>query len=449
MTTAAEQASALSAWERREGTFNRWSPYAALALSALLTVVALPPADGTSLVVTLLIAVGTAGWIAWFVTLHPHWRTRRALMAVYYLGLLALGAVLVVRAPLFGFFVFTGYLHAYAVLPGRWRLAGVACTGVLAGTSQSGGLPHDPGATALWAGLVLLNVTLATAFSWFGWLQDQRSASRKAMVEQLAEANRKLEATVRENAGLHAQLLAQAREAGILDERQRMAREIHDTLAQGLTGIITQLEAAGQARHRDTDWQRHIDNAVLLARESLSEARRSVRAGQPEPLELARLPEALADLLDRWSGINGVAAELTCTGEVRRMHPEIEVTLLRTAQEALANVAKHANAGRVGLTLSYMEDLVTLDVRDDGVGFDPAAPLPPVAPERTAGSAPAPTAGAPPAPPGGAEDVRRGGFGLAAMRQRVQRVAGRLEIESEPGAGTAISATVPAIATGT
>ena len=97
------------------------------------------------------------------------------------------------------------------------------------------------------------------------------------------------------------------------------------------------------------------------------------------------------------------------------MRPEIEVALLRTAQEALANVAKHAHASRVVMTLSYMEDLVGLDVRDDGVGF--AAP-------------------------------RNGGFGLTAMRQRVQGLAGTFEIESEPGGGTAISASIPAIPVG-
>src|SRR5581483_3611116 len=98
--------------------------------------------------------------------------------------------------------------------------------------------------------------------------------------------------------------------------------------------------------------------------------------------------------------------------------PEVEVALLRTAQEALANVAKHAHAQRVGLTLSYMEDLVTLDVRDDGAGF------------RAGGRA--------------ARNGSDGGFGLDAMRQRITGVAGTLAIESEPGGGgTAVSASVP------
>jgi signal transduction histidine kinase len=237
--------------------------------------------------------------------------------------------------------------------------------------------------------------------------------------EQRRQAVAKLEAALEENAGLHAQLLTQAREAGVLDERHRMAREIHDTLAQGLIGIITQLEAAEQARGCGDDWHRHLDNAARLARESLSEARRSVEASRPEPLESAPLPAALADVAHQWSAMNGVAVEVTTTGDPLPLHPEVEVTVLRTAQEALANVAKHAHASRVGLTLSYMGDVVTLDVRDDGIGFE--------TPDES----------------GGRE--RGAGFGLIAMRQRVSRVAGTLSIESEPGGGTAISARVPAI----
>ena len=102
----------------------------------------------------------------------------------------------------------------------------------------------------------------------------------------------------------------------------------------------------------------------------------------------------------------------------RPLLPEIETTLLRTAQEALANVSRHAGADRVFLTLSYMEDVVTLDVRDDGAGFDPSTP------------------------------VKESSYGLAAMRERVLRIAGTLSVESEPGNGTAVSACVPALGLG-
>ena len=112
------------------------------------------------------------------------------------------------------------------------------------------------------------------------------------------------------------------------------------------------------------------------------------------------------------------------------------MALLRVAQEALANVAKHAGASRAGVTLSYMEDVVTLDVPDDGAGF--ARP-----PQRSESSANGNSANG-----NSANGNPAGGFGLIAMRQRVDRLAGQLEIESDPGAGTAVSASLPAIALG-
>jgi signal transduction histidine kinase len=110
---------------------------------------------------------------------------------------------------------------------------------------------------------------------------------------------------------------------------------------------------------------------------------------------------------------------MVTTGDAQGLHPEVEVILLRVVQEALANVAKHAEASRVGVTLSYMDDVVTVDVRDNGAGFQPTSGV-------------------------NGADVDPG-FGLTAMRQRVERLAGTLEIESEPGRGTAVSATLPAI----
>jgi signal transduction histidine kinase len=197
----------------------------------------------------------------------------------------------------------------------------------------------------------------------------------------------------------------QAREAGVLDERQRLAHEIHDTLAQGLAGIITQLQAAEQTGDRA-----HLDTAARLARESLSQARRSVQALRPEPLEDSRLVDAVADLAAGWSRDSGVPAAVSIEGQPRPVTPDREVALFRVAQEALTNIAKHAGASRVGVTLSYLDDQVVLDVRDDGSGM---------AADRT------------------------GGFGLTVMRQRMDGVGGTLAVESEPGAGTAISASVP------
>src|SRR6185295_5447632 len=299
--------------------------------------------------------------------------------------------------------------YATILRPLPLAVVGVAASSVLVNTLIAG-LPQNAESWTFYLVIISVQTVAISAGAVIGEKVTEQSEERR-------QALARLESALEENAGLHAQLVAQAREAGVLDERARMAAEIHDTIAQGLTGIVTQLEAAEQARDRPDAWPRHVRNATGLARESLSEARRSVEGLRPEQLETARLPDALADVARQWSDLNGVPVEVVTTGDVQPLHAEVEVALLRTAQEALANVAKHASASRAGLTLSYMGDVVTLDVRDDGVGFN--------------------------VPTGG--DVRGSGFGLSAMRQRVNRVAGTLAIESEPGAGTAVSARVPAI----
>lgn len=281
-------------------------------------------------------------------------------------------------------------------------------------TTQVGGVGNLHGGTlGVYAGLVVVNMVFAGVITFQGIEEDQRSRRRAEMIDELAEANRRLRETMQENAGLHAQLVTQAREAGVLDERQRMAGEIHDTIAQGLTGIVTQLEAAERFDADPARRARHRELARTLARESLAEARRSVQALRPGPLdEAAHLPDALDDLARRWSQTSGVEVRVEITGSAVPLPPAVEVVLFRTAQEGLANIAKHAAASRAGLTLSYTHEVVMLDVLDDGAGFDTA--------------------------PGGDS------YGLTAMRQRLRQVGGTLEIESSPGDGTALSASVPA-----
>lgn len=390
---------------------SRWFPYLSLALSLVLT---LPQPSQTSsdrVEILLLAAIGTL-WVYLLYTRAPEpRRANRARMLVYFAGLIAIATALLVHHPLYFVFAITGFIHAAELRPWALAILGVGATSTIIQTTTTG----FPWPTFEIAAIFVTVIVIQTLVIGLGIVAEGKLSE---VSQQRKDALAKLEAALEENVGLHAQLVAQAREAGVLDERQRMAREIHDTIAQGLTGIVTQLEAAGQARDRPGDWRRHLDNAARLARDSLSEARRSVEGARPGPLLTAALPEALATVAREWSAVHGVPVEVTTTGERVPLHPEIEVALLRTAQEALANVAKHAAATRAGLTLSYMGDEVTLDVRDDGVGFA-------VSDEASAA---------------------RKGFGLIAMRQRVGRVAGSLAIESEPGGGTAISARVPAIA---
>ena len=385
---------------------------------------------GTEYIAALGVAVAAGAWYTWLIVLHPQWPERQWLMRIYFAVMVVFIALLTIRTPWYAFFTWIGFLHAYAFLKGPARWVGAAIVAVFFAMAQAGGF-HRPtiSLVAIWVLLACVDVVLIGVFVMLGQKTEEHNLARKGMIAELAEANQRLEEMMAENTGLQAQLLTQAREAGAGDERQRMAREIHDTIAQGLTGIVTQLEAAQQTGS-ETERERRIGNAKRLARDSLAEARRSVQALRPQALEDSKLPDALAEEVARWTATSGVPAEVKATGDPRALHPEVEVTLLRVAQEALANVAKHATAGHAWVTLSYMEDVVTLDVRDNGAGF--AQP----GPGNERGNEP------------GNEQSRAGhsgGFGLIAMRQRVNRLAGQLAIESEPGAGTAVSASLPAI----
>ncbi|HWD05558.1 MAG TPA: sensor histidine kinase [Amycolatopsis sp.] len=386
------------------------APFALLAVPTLLSILR-PDQTGAHRLGTLALAAAAAVWLVLTTTL-PGARLREhgAFAALTFAGVVSFGAVLQSRETYFLIFMVHGFFAAMRMRPVPVAIFGVAVTSLLINTVSNGGPIHAlVTAPAIWVTLVIIQTAAIGGGGAVFAAVGRQSAERKRMLDQLAAAEA-------ENRGLQRQLLTQAREAGVLDERQRLSQEIHDTLAQGFTGIITQLEAAAQAQDEPAEWRRHLDTAAALARENLTAARRSVNALRPAALEAATLPDALAEVTRLWSDRTRVPATFSATGTPVPLHPELEATLLRITQEALSNVDKHARAGRVGLTLSYMGDEVTLDVRDDGAGFDPAAPRP-----------------------------GEGGFGLPGMRSRVQRLAGTLHVESEPGAGTAISVELPAI----
>ncbi|MFV2099658.1 hypothetical protein [Micromonospora sp. LOL_024] len=129
----------LANWRAREARFHRVLPYGGLLVGSLLAAFA-PAPGGLPMPPTLVIAATSACWITWFVTLHPAWRGQHRAMAVYYVGLLTFAALLVAASPWYGFFAWVGFLHAFLVLNGRWRFAGMAATAVLVATAQGGGL---------------------------------------------------------------------------------------------------------------------------------------------------------------------------------------------------------------------------------------------------------------------------------------------------------------------
>ena len=246
---------------------------------------------------------------------------------------------------------------------------------------------------------VILATTAATTYS------EEDSDLLAAIANQAAVAM--------ENASLY----QQTRELGVIEERNRLAREIHDTIAQGLTGIVLQLEATSTLIDMKPERARQrLTKATELARSTLGEARRSVWNLRPAPLEERSLPEAIQAAARRLSD-DGLRVETHTQGEPTTLAPEIENGLFRITQEALQNVRKHARAANVDVTLDWSDSHLTLTVQDDGQGFDPAS----LAGRRTDG----------------------GGFGLLGMRERARLVGGMLDIHSTPGAGTCLRVSVP------
>ena len=212
----------------------------------------------------------------------------------------------------------------------------------------------------------------------------------------------------------HAQLYARARELGMAEERNRLAREVHDTLAQGLTAISLQLEAAERLLPSSSEATRLVGEARSLARRSLAEARRAVWGLAPSPLDGRSLAEALADEVAGFGRRTGLETAFAARGEVPTLPGELAAAILRVVQEALHNVEKHAQARRVRVELEHRvageRGHLSFLVADDGAGFDPAHPR----------------------PDGG------GGFGLTSMQERMRLVGGRLEVESAPGWGARV-----------
>jgi signal transduction histidine kinase len=211
----------------------------------------------------------------------------------------------------------------------------------------------------------------------------------------------------------NARLYQESRDMAVLEERNRMAREIHDTLAQGFAGVILQLEAAEQALREDAnDAQQHLDQARRLAKESLSEARRSVWALRPKALEQLPFMQALQQQVDWFRQETGIQINLNRPHNERPLPPDVENALLRICQEALTNVKKHAQASQVEVYLVFGEKAVELRVDDDGIGVD-------------------------------RESHIEKGFGLISIRERAKLLGGSMEIQSEKGKGTHLQVIIP------
>ncbi len=284
-------------------------------------------------------------------------------------------------------------------------------TYVLSG--EVGGMPEENRAYINSLGVhTLLTVPMMLGKETVGWICVRSSKSDAEELESklyIAEALAG-QATL---AVQMARLGEQARQAAILEERNRIARDIHDTLAQGFTGVLVNLEVATRTLKKDNiePALEHIEHARQLAQGGLAEARLSVRALRPEVLQRADLTNALGALLRRIEASGTLHAHFSTRGEKIVLADEVESELLRIAQECMTNILKHAKAKRVEVKLIFEADAVTLSIADDGVGFEPRG--------------------------------HHDGFGLLGMRERAQNIGARLLVSSRPAQGTRVETVIP------
>jgi signal transduction histidine kinase len=309
------------------------------------------------------------------------------------------GAVLLVPDSTWALFVLVPQMYwllrlARAVALTVVLIPGLSMVAALAAGDTAGEAVRDLGPQALF--LTALAVVVGV---WIHRVTDQ-SDDRARLVEQLTASR--------------SEVAALSHDAGVAAERERLAGEIHDTLAQGFTSIVTLLQAA-QAEF-DTDdpaARRHVALAVAVARENLDEARHLVASSAPGALAIRSLVDAVGRQVERFTDETAVAAECATSGPPRRLPVEHEVVVLRAAQELLANAARHARAAAVTVRLDFTDPSATaLTVADDGTGFDPAA-------------------------------TPAGSYGLAMMEARVRRMGGTMTVDSTPGEGTRVTVRVP------
>ncbi|MFF9350108.1 sensor histidine kinase [Streptomyces sp. NPDC014734] len=332
--------------------------------------------------------------------LAPAVQPRGRAAAVWLALLGAMWLVLLVLSPDALWVAFPLYFLQLHLLPTRAALPAVAVTAcaaiacfVLHGQAVTPGTFIGP--------LLGAAVAVATVLGYEALFRE--SERRRALIEELVATR--------------AELAEAERSAGTLAERERLAREIHDTLAQGLSSIQLLLRAAERTLPADAPATAHVRRAREAAQDNLAEARRFVRALSPPDLESGSLAAALERLSSRTTS-PGLAVQFAVSGSPVELPTPYEVALLRTAQSALANTVRHAGARRAEITLSFMDTSVSLDVVDDGCGFVPGS-------------------GA------SAAEGGSGGFGLPAMRSRARALGGTLSVESAPGQGTAVALTLP------
>jgi signal transduction histidine kinase len=381
----------------------RWEIYFGMTWAACFAIVQAGPITSSGRIIA---GAALAAMVPWYIWVgrpamekpDPNWRLAAfGRGSLYLAGLLILFGIAQSFNPNTWFLTFVICPQCFAVTNPRRGMVFVVAFNAVAGALYAWHTPGVGGAlTAL--GIVVFATGFSYVYSrWIIRVIDQ-SLERAMLIQQL-------ESTRAELAEAH-------HEAGVLAERHRLAGEIHDTLAQGFTSIVTLLQAAQPSLPQASPVRRHVDLALAAARENLAEARTLVSELTPAALEAAPLGETVHRVTEATAAEAGISARAEVTGSARALPTKTEVVLLRVCQEALANVRKHAGAQQVTVQLCYAPEAVRLTVTDDGRGFDPG--------------------------------VAAGGYGLRGMRDRVGQVGGTVEVTSAPGAGAEVRVEVPA-----
>ncbi|MEU0569497.1 sensor histidine kinase [Nonomuraea sp. NPDC005983] len=326
----------------------------------------------------------------------PHFggRLHLALGRVWLLTVTAGWAVLALSSPRFVWLAFPLFFACLHLLPLAVALPAVT---LLTAGAVAADAWHTGSLSAAQVVGPMIGAIVATLMALVYKVLHAESEQRRELIDHLVRTQD--------------MLLRAESESARLAERERLAREIHDTLAQGMSSIILLLRAvrANLSDHPERA-TRHIAEAEQTARENLEEARHFVRGLAPPALQQSSLGAALRRIGDTATAGSDTGVRFEISGTPVPLPAEHELALLRIAQGALGNVTRHSQARHAGVTLTYLDDVVVLDIYDDGRGFRPDQAV---------------------------------GYGLRAMRERVTALGGSLAVESAPGEGTAVAATLP------
>ena len=391
--------------------------YIVLVVVSYVITFAVPMDSATPLRMTLLIAAGVFYTLIGLFVQPRIQGTSRSLDKVAYLVVqLALGGAIIYLSEARGWLMVLPLIaHCVEEFPRGWAVAGtllvalvslISVTIVLTSAIGLDGQPLFPlFSDPFWEQMVpvALPYLLAFAFVFLYSLAAVREREARTEVERLAAELRAANQRLREYA-------AQAEELATAQERNRLAREIHDGLGHYMTGIHMQIQAGRAVLDLDREAALDaLDKAQALAQEGLTEVRRSVSALRASPLDAQSLPQAIEALANECRTA-GIKTRFTVRGEACDLSPQAEMALYRVAQEGLTNVRRHAQAAHAEVTLDYRDaGQVQLAVRDDGVGAEA---------------------------PGG-------GYGLVGVRERVHLLGGQIEVETKPGEGFCLRVRVP------